>query len=673
MTDIPTPSSFPVKALGSGYQSETALRRKVFAGFSVVTLLVGLLFILEGYDASLQFGRQMEFTQLHSNTEHTAEYLHTVLEDYRATKGSYNAADFRSYLDTLNYSFHLHLSGPSAVFVDLGDLQSASLSSIELDQANRFIQEVNRRLPEIKVGVTDSGHLLQTYLTDMDQFIFEWDGGEFGLMVLPYDDIGTITTIQKLNTLGIAQETVLPRMIISSLVVLWIGFWASFGMALFVSKRVTKSNNVLLYAANYDTCTNLPNQNYLAAALDDLAKQTRHTEPNTALIFISVNNIQVFEHTYGSAVKEMILKSFSQQLERYSSENALVGRYEGNLFYVLASNKYMAEIQQLAHQITQQFHEPIVVGPAAFLPALSLGIAPLSQDIRSNDELCAHAALAVRFAKDHRQTIKLYGNELTSLSEQKIRRSAELSRALSQDEFILLYQPKVDLETGAVVGFEALVRWDHPDEGRLGPGEFLDLIETSCISRQFTPYVINKALQQLREWRDAGFQVPIAVNISPYDLQDDYLVTFLERTLDSGSLADYLEIELTETATTVEVKHTVRVFEQLKRLGIKRSIDDFGTGMSSLSYLNQIPFDTVKIDMTFIRNLLSDTTSQVIVKSVLQMGQNQGWSVVAEGIEDVEVAAMLHAMGCQIGQGYYFAKPMTPVDAFNFANNTEYC
>lgn len=650
------------------YESEKQLRKRIFLGFATITFLLSLLFIFEGYDASLQFGRQVEFTHQHANAMHAVESMNDTLTEFQTSDNNDNRDRLKSYLDKHNTTLHLNSLYPSAIIVDFDGRQSISLSNMQSSQAQRVMEVINRKVPAPETVILEKGLLLEQFIENTKDFLVPLDGTEFSWMIHNYGSIGTITIIQELNTSDMATSTVLPRLLISSLVVLWIGFWASFGVATFVSKRISKSNNTLLYYANYDTLTNLPNHNYLITELDRLYKEksSRSTEANASLIFLSVNNIHLFEHTYGNSVKENIFKAFSEQLGLCKSENVLIGRYDSNMLYILIFNHPIEYSQSLAMQITQQFHEPIIVGSVAFLPSLNLGITHLSIDVQSRDELISHGLHAVKFAEENRQQIKVYSNELSTLSDQKIRRSAELARALSNNEFILLYQPKIDLKTGDTVGVEALVRWDHPSDGRLAPAEFLDLIETSCISRHFTQYIITKALEQLQQWKSCGYDIPIAVNISPYDLLDDEIVSFLEKTVEAGVLTlNNLEVELTETATTINVHHTSRVFKQLKSLGVKRSIDDFGTGMSSFSYLKEIPFNTVKIDRTFIHDLITNPASQAIVETILHLAQKLGWTVVAEGIENIEVAEQLKKMGCNIAQGFYFAKPMAPDDVIN--------
>ncbi|OMH25533.1 bifunctional diguanylate cyclase/phosphodiesterase [Motiliproteus sp. MSK22-1] len=651
-------------------ESEKSLRLRIFIGFSTVTMMIGSLFIYEGYNASVEFGRHMEFTKIHANSVHTVEYLKGILPEFQGPANDFDVDELERYLPDNALAGQLRTSDPAMVVLNIGKYQSISLNNISPDRAlilARLVNDQVRTSPDPLLGTELPASL---HAQKIQSHLLYHEGNEYLWMVMAAAS-GTVTTVQKLRASDIARDTVLMRLFSLSVVVLWIGFWASFGVAIFVSKHVSKAKAVLHHSATYDYLIGVPNQNFLNDILSSLETFVSSDEPNYSLIVVSVNNIYMFEQTYGYGVKWDLFRKFSARLEQHKSANTFIGRYDSNMFYILVVNHSDQWVQSLATAITKQFHDPIVNGPVSFLPSLSLGISHLSVATVSKNEIITQAVHAVKFAKNNRQLITTYTDDLHTLSFLKIRRSAELMKALKDGQFILLYQPKICLASGVVTGVEALVRWDHPIEGRLSPHEFLDLIETSCIAHLFTQCILNTVIKQIEAWTEAGIKIPIAVNISPYDLQNYEITNFLKSKIAAGLLStDLLELELTESATTINACHTAEMFNEFESMGIKRSIDDFGTGMSSLSYLKEIPFNTVKIDKTFVENLTDDPISEAIIESVLIMAKKIGWTVVAEGIETKEIAERLKVMGCHIAQGYYFAEPMTADNISSFIDKT---
>lgn len=654
--------------------TEKTLRKKIFFGFASLSLLLSLLFIFEGYDASLEFGHQMELNQLKENSNHVVEHLkeHLYENVHQAAAPNPQKVQVKSveqiihFLTTDNTSLHIHTPSPVVALVTFNNQQYLSFNNMNVDTANAIIDETNKSIARQQTTDDKERSISHSQINVQDLELY-W-------MIQPVDDNISLLTVQKFHSLSLASETVLLRLIISSLVVLWIGFWASYGLAIFISKHITKINSSLRHLATHDILTDAGNHNYLSQKLSLLQRQCKNHE-EISLIFISVNNIHLFDQIYGNTIKWRILRQFTSRLKKLSDKDIFIGRFDSNIFYMLGIDHKNQWSVSTSHRITREFHEPIHLDSVIFLPSLSIGIARQPAADISENKLISQASNAVMFAKDNRLLISEYRPEYQTLSDQKIGRSAELVRALKQREFVLFYQPKIDLNSGEVLGVEALVRWDHPLEGRLTPGDFIDLIETSSISRLFTEYIIKQSISQLSEWAKKGIHIPISVNISPYDLQDDDLVTFLRQEIEKETLRpEQLELELTESASTVTVHRTASVFKQLEELGIKRSIDDFGTGMSSLSYLKEIPFNTVKIDRAFIYNLLDDPISEAIVESILHIAKKTGWTVVAEGIESIDIANKLRGMECDMAQGFYFARPMPATEIEDFiSNSVNYC
>ena len=265
-------------------------------------------------------------------------------------------------------------------------------------------------------------------------------------------------------------------------------------------------------------------------------------------------------------------------------------------------------------------------------------------------------------AKELRLGYQLFDQTLNSKSALWVSLRGQLNNALQQNQFVLFYQPKVSLPQGTIVGVEALVRWEHPEKGLLAPGVFIDIIEQSTVIHEFTRYVLKQAIIQCRLWLNQGVRISVAVNLSPYNLRDDEFIPYLKEQLSCHQVpAELIEIELTESGTMLDLNVAQRVFPELRAVGVKLSIDDFGTGMSSLAYVKKLDVNFIKIDRSFITNITTDYRDVAVIKSMLLLCANLNKEVIAEGIETSEQAEILHELGCKFAQGYYFGKPMHPL------------
>ncbi|QPG06743.1 EAL domain-containing protein [Salinimonas marina] len=269
-------------------------------------------------------------------------------------------------------------------------------------------------------------------------------------------------------------------------------------------------------------------------------------------------------------------------------------------------------------------------------------------------------------AKRMRLGIQVYNDRLAHNNTVEVTLRSQLRTALQQNQFELYYQPKVSLHNGKLCGAEAIVRWNHPDEGLLSPAYFIDLVEQSGIVHAFTRYTIESAVKQIKQWEDDETPLPVAVNLSAYNLMDTAFVPFVEKTLaTSGIDPARLEFELTESATMVDISVSKRMISAFNSLGIRTSIDDFGTGMSSFAYLRELNVHTIKLDRAFITDVATNAKDEKIVEAMIALCHNLGIQVVAEGIEQQGQATLLKQLGCDVGQGYFFGKPAphTDIDA----------
>jgi EAL domain-containing protein (putative c-di-GMP-specific phosphodiesterase class I) len=290
----------------------------------------------------------------------------------------------------------------------------------------------------------------------------------------------------------------------------------------------------------------------------------------------------------------------------------------------------------------------------------SVGVATFPRDGRDGDTLLRNADTAMYRAKAHgRNTFELYSAEMNANLGERLTLESDLWHALERDEFVLHYQPKVELRTGRIVGLEALLRWRHPRRGIVSPEKFIPLAEESSLIVHIGKWVIEAACAQNKSWQDAGLpSLPIAVNMSARQLHAPQLVETVRAALDlTGLDPKCLDIELTESAVMVSAEQAIRTLTELRAIGVRISLDDFGTGYSSLSYLKRFPVTGLKIDQSFVRDLTIDPDSAAIVRAIIVVAQELSLDVTAEGVETADQVAFLKAHGCGEAQGYYFAHP----------------
>jgi EAL domain-containing protein (putative c-di-GMP-specific phosphodiesterase class I) len=309
---------------------------------------------------------------------------------------------------------------------------------------------------------------------------------------------------------------------------------------------------------------------------------------------------------------------------------------------------------------------PVQAGDQLVRMSASIGVSLYPSDNADPDILLRHADMAMYLAKQAgKNRYQLFDPEIDRLAQNHRETLVQMERALEQHEFVLFYQPKVDLVSGAVTGAEALIRWQQPQRGLLSPAEFLPHLDGSHLEGLFGEWVIDTALAQMRSWRALGLDIKVSVNISANHLQQpdfcDHLGQALAKYPDIAPAC--LELEVLETAALADMQQAVEILERCMELGVRFSLDDFGTGYSSLTYLRKLPVDTLKIDQSFVRDMLSDPDDLGIVRGIIELAKVFNRQVVAEGAETLEHGAVLRSLGCRVVQGYGIARPMA-ADAF---------
>jgi diguanylate cyclase (GGDEF)-like protein len=418
------------------------------------------------------------------------------------------------------------------------------------------------------------------------------------------------------------------------------------------------------HEARHDPLTGLPNRSALLDRIRGMASNWPAGQW-AAVVVLDLDGFKAVNDTLGHPAGDTLLIQVAQALRTSIRPGDMAARLGGDEFGILLTHLTNAAA---AEAIAVQLLDRLRVGSYSvhgidLSVDASIGIALIPEHGQDADLLLQRAEVAMYQAKRAQAGTAVYDEDTDPHEIGQLQLLAELRRAIEVDELVLHFQPKARLETGDVVGVEALVRWQHPIHGLLGPDTFIPLAENTGLMAPLTEWVLRQSIGQSARWRETGLMLPVAVNVSPRSLLDgDLPGTVLRLLSDAGLPADLLELEITETAIMTNPEGAVRMLGHLQTMGVRVSIDDFGTGYTSLSYLKQLPVHTLKIDRCFVADILENNRDQAIAESIINLGHKLGLSVLAEGIENAGVWQRLRSLNCDEGQGYHLARPMSSAD-----------
>ena len=437
--------------------------------------------------------------------------------------------------------------------------------------------------------------------------------------------------------------------------------------------------------ATHDRLTELPNETLLYSRVQEAIENTETAKEPTALLLVALNRFSEINRTLGYQNGDRLLQQVAERLKnnlRLADETSreldaerddIIARYSGGKFAIflrnLNSNKSAASV---ANRILQLMEAQFDIEGLTLEITASIGIAIYPDHGADVSALIRRSDVALNNAKQSNNPIVTYSAEIDIFSPRRLALMAELRQAIQDNLLTLNFQPKVKISTGEVIGMEALLRWTHPEYDFIPPDEFIPMAEQSGIIKPLTTWVTNEAIKQAAALIRSGRSILVAVNLSPTCLQDEDIVREVAELLRTHNMPPAnLVLEITESAVMHDPEYALGILKQLSKLGVKLSIDDFGTGYSSLAYLKRLPVNELKIDRTFVKDMVHDEDDQVIVRTTVDLSHNLGLSVVAEGAEDQETVDALYKLGCDEVQGYFFARPM-PIDELkNWLEETE--
>lgn len=424
------------------------------------------------------------------------------------------------------------------------------------------------------------------------------------------------------------------------------------------------------FRATHDPLTRLANRTLLEEHLEQAIDGARRDGKCVAVAFLDLDKFKYINDSLGHQFGDELLVTIAERLRHCVRASDTVARLGGDEFVLVLVNQLNQKtIEKTVQRILADVAKPWVVNGVEVQVTCSVGISMFPAHGSNSVALLRHADAAMFEAKRlGRNTSQYFSENLDDAVTDSLEMISSLRRAIENQEFLLHYQPKCDLDTGAVVGAEALIRWHRPGLRAVGPNEFLSLAEDAGLMEKIGEWVVRTACMQNRAWQDAGFpSITVSVNVSPLQLERDSLVPQVAQALrDSGLDPHYLEIEVTENGMMRHVERSMQTLRRLKELGVRISIDDFGTGYSSLGHLKHLPLDTLKIDKSFIRNISSDHQNASIVKAVISLAHSLNLKVVGEGVETEEEYDCLQRMRCNEMQGYYRGRPV-PAQSFSQA------
>lgn len=435
------------------------------------------------------------------------------------------------------------------------------------------------------------------------------------------------------------------------------------------NEALRRSQKAFRHAAMHDSLTNLANRQNFSDVLQNLINNYKD-DPSISfhVLFIDIRRFKNINDSLGHTIGDKVLMIVAKRFLRLLRPTDVVARLGGDEFaIILRGLSAMSKALKIARKIHQSIAQPFSLSGNRIYININVGIAPSDVEYDTSEEILRDADIAMHYAKEKNTGIAIFTKELRSRFLEKVQLETDLRYAIERKELSMHYQPLISLDEGRIIGFEALLRWHHSERGFIPPIKFIPIAEDSGLIVPITIWILQETCGQLAKWQQISHEfndLIMSVNISGKHLANDELLDDVEQALEiSGLTAEHLKLEITESVAMENAEHTIDVLTKLKKLGVQLSIDDFGTGYSSLSYLHRLPFDTLKIDRSFVYSVGEHGENSEILQTIISLAKNLRMKVIAEGIETESQYALLRNLGCDFGQGYLMAKPQPKAEA----------
>jgi diguanylate cyclase (GGDEF)-like protein len=463
------------------------------------------------------------------------------------------------------------------------------------------------------------------------------------------------------NYKAIAINVSATQFAAAALIVIGIAIWIALALSYAMIKQLGRQRNELSYWARHDSLTGMLNREHFHECLEDVLEESGGNSSAWSLLILDLDRFKEVNDTLSHRFGDELLQQIATRIIEASPDAELRSRLGGDEFAILSRENGHSAVM-VARQIQSILETPIILDKIEIDIHSSIGIASYPDEPVTAHEFFRRAEVAMYHSKRRGMGLTVYSSALDPYNKRRLALLGELRGAIENQQLLLHYQPKVDLTTNRTLSVEALLRWKHPEHGLISPGEFIQLAEQSDLIRNLTCWVMDEALYQCHVWRQMGYSLNVAVNLSPRNLHDPGLPVKLGGLLAKWAVpAGSLTLEITENAIMFDPERALKILVRLHDMGIHLSIDDFGTGYSSLVYLKKLPVSQIKVDCSFVMNMIHDQDDAVIVQSTIDLGHNLDCQVVAEGVENIETLEQLRRLGCDQAQGYYLSRPL-PAD-----------
>jgi diguanylate cyclase (GGDEF)-like protein len=609
------------------------LKHKLLASFAAVILMVSLVFGFNAYQIARDAAMDNEKNLVALETEEQAAVL---AAEYR------RAPSLRS--------LQLYLAARK-------ELQEQMLYLADKD-GRALVPATWPADKALDIGGLPTPRALQEKHA---QKFFTYDGKHYVWSSSPV--AGSPFTLVHIKRSGIDTHGLLMRLagrlFVAGLILAWIAIWVALIISTAVSRRLTAQTDALRHQSTHDGLTGLPNRTLLQQRLGAEIRTAAISGQSVALIMMDLNRFKEINNTLGHTFGDALLLALGERLQKTLWGRDTVARLGGDEFALLLPMADTAHNAQVTDKVLAALAEPFVIDGVTLEIDASLGIAIYPDDSKDAVELISHADVAMYQAKHMGAPMTRYDHSKDPHSLERLKLTGDLRHAIDRGELLVYYQPMIDIATRQVLGAEALLRWNHPERGLIPPDKFIPLAEQTGIIKSLTYWVLDSALRQCARWNDTGMSLSISVNLSARVVQDDKLLKEAASALARhGVEAGQLKLEITETAIMEDPTRAMEMLTSLSAMGIRLSIDDFGTGYTSMAYLKKLPVDEVKIDKSFVMNMLKDANDAVIARAIIDLAHNMNYTVVAEGVESRRILETLSELACDIAQGYYFSKPV---------------